>query len=98
MAVLRRLAMARPGTRRQGRSRSMALQLDGTLLLAGAGNMGYALLAGWLEGGLDPNRIVVQEPAPQPRVAEELRSRGIAVHAEVAGLPEPPAVVLVAVK
>jgi pyrroline-5-carboxylate reductase len=76
----------------------MSLQLDGPLLLAGAGNMGYALLAGWLAGGLDPARIVVQEPAPQPRIKAELDARGIAVHAEVAALPEPPAVVLVAVK
>ena len=33
----------------------MALKIDGTLLLAGAGNMGVAMLAGWLEGGLDPD-------------------------------------------
>jgi pyrroline-5-carboxylate reductase len=76
----------------------MTLQLDGTLLLAGAGNMGYALLAGWLEGGLDPARIVVQEPAPQPHIRQALEAKGIALHAEVAALPEPPAVLLVAVK
>ncbi|HEY7551883.1 MAG TPA: pyrroline-5-carboxylate reductase [Hyphomicrobiaceae bacterium] len=76
----------------------MSLHLDGPLLLAGAGNMGYALLAGWLEGGLEPERIIVQEPAPQPRIAAELAARGIAVHAEVAAMPEPPAVVLIAVK
>ena len=46
----------------------MTLHLDGPLLLAGAGNMGYALLAGWLDGGLDPARVVVQEPAPQPHI------------------------------
>jgi pyrroline-5-carboxylate reductase len=76
----------------------MALHLDGPLLLAGAGNMGYALLAGWVEGGLDPKRIVVQDPAPQPRIKSELDAKGVAVHAEVASLPEPPAVMLVAVK
>jgi pyrroline-5-carboxylate reductase len=76
----------------------MSLQLDGPLLLAGAGNMGYALLSGWLQRGLDAKGIVVQEPAPQPLIKAELDARGIAVHAEVAGLPQPPAVVLVAVK
>jgi pyrroline-5-carboxylate reductase len=76
----------------------MPLQLDRPLLLAGAGNMGYALLAGWLEDGLDPRCIVVQEPAPQPHIAEQLRGRGIVLHAEVAALPEQPAVMLVAVK
>jgi pyrroline-5-carboxylate reductase len=76
----------------------MALTIDGPLLLAGAGNMGYALLSGWLEGGLDPARIVVQEPAPQPHIRQVLEARGIALHAEVAALAEPPAVLLVAVK
>jgi pyrroline-5-carboxylate reductase len=76
----------------------MTLHLDGPLLLAGAGNMGYALLSGWLEGGLDPARIVVQEPAPQPHIKEALEARGIRVHAEVAALPERPAVLVVAVK
>lgn len=76
----------------------MSLQLDGTLLLAGAGNMGYALLSGWLEGGLDPRRIFVQEPAPHPRIKEELDVRGVRMHAEIAALPDPPAVLLLAVK
>jgi pyrroline-5-carboxylate reductase len=74
------------------------LQLDGPLLLAGAGNMGYALLAGWLERGLDPSRIVVQDPAPSPRIKEKLDWHGIDVRAEVRSLPEAPAVILVAVK
>ncbi len=76
----------------------MPLQLDGTLLIAGAGNMGHALLAGWLQGGLEPGRIVVQDPAPQPHIRQELEARGVQVHAEVAALPEPPAVLLLAVK
>ena len=76
----------------------MALDINGPLLLAGAGNMGYALLAGWLERGLDPAHIVVQEPTPQPHIQQNLEARGISVHAQVASLPEPPAVLLVAVK
>jgi pyrroline-5-carboxylate reductase len=76
----------------------MTLTLNGPLLLAGAGNMGWALLSGWLEGGLDPARIVVQEPAPQPHIRQALEAKGIALHAEVASLPEPPAVLVVAVK
>ena len=76
----------------------MTLHLDGPLLLAGAGNMGYALLSGWLKGGLDPARVVVQEPAPQPAVRQELAARGIALHAQIATLSEPPAALLLAVK
>jgi pyrroline-5-carboxylate reductase len=77
---------------------NMAIHLDGPLLLAGAGNMGYALLTGWLEQGLDPARVIVQDPAPTPRVKQKLDWHGIAVRSEVRSLPEPPAVILVAVK
>jgi pyrroline-5-carboxylate reductase len=76
----------------------MALALDGPLLLAGAGNMGHALLAGWLARGLDPRRVLVQDPAP-PRAAKELMAdRGIEVRAAVTAMPQPPAVIVVAVK
>jgi pyrroline-5-carboxylate reductase len=76
----------------------MTLTLNAPLLLSGAGNMGYALLSGWLKGGLNPARIVVQEPAPQPQIRQALEAKGIAMHAKVASMPEPPAVLLVAVK
>jgi pyrroline-5-carboxylate reductase len=76
----------------------MAIELNGPLLLAGAGNMGYALLTGWLERGLDPARVIVQDPSPAPRVKEKLGFHGIDVRADVHSLSEPPAVILVAVK
>ena len=76
----------------------MTLEIDGTLLLAGAGNMGAALLAGWLERGLDPSRILVQDPAPPPRAKALLDRHGIAAQAAIGGLREPPAVIVVAVK
>jgi pyrroline-5-carboxylate reductase len=76
----------------------MTLKIDGTLLLAGAGNMGAALLAGWLDRGLDPTHILVQDPAPPPRAKELLDRHGIAVQAAIGGLREAPAVIVVAVK
>jgi pyrroline-5-carboxylate reductase len=76
----------------------MSLEINGPLLLAGVGNMGYALLSGWLAQGLDPARIIVQDPAPPPRSSALLREHGIEARAEVGALPEPPAVVVVAVK
>jgi pyrroline-5-carboxylate reductase len=76
----------------------MALQLDGSLVLAGAGNMGGALLAGWLDGGLDPARIIVQDPAPPPRIAQLLAKHRVRVVGEVPRLDAPPAVLLMAVK
>lgn len=39
-------------------------QFPSTLILAGAGRMGGAMLEGWLEGGLDPARVQVIEPHP----------------------------------
>jgi pyrroline-5-carboxylate reductase len=77
---------------------AMTLTLDGDLVLAGAGNMGGAMLAGWLASGLDPARIVVQDPAPPPAIKELLSKHGIAAHATLAARPAPPAVLLMAVK
>ena len=76
----------------------MALNIDGKLLLAGAGNMGSAMLAGWLEQGLAPAQIIVQDPAPPPRAKELLAKHGIKAQATLASLPEAPAVIIVAVK
>jgi pyrroline-5-carboxylate reductase len=76
----------------------MTLRIDGTLLLAGAGNMGHAMLAGWLERGLDPKQIVVQDPSPPQRAKELIQKHGIDLRAAVGSLREPPAVLVVAVK
>jgi len=41
-------------------------EVAGTIVLIGAGKMGGALLEGWLRLGLDPRKLVVVEPQPQP--------------------------------
>jgi len=76
----------------------MTLKIDGTLLLAGAGNMGSALLAGWLERGLAPAQIIVQDPAPPARAKELLAKHGLTARPTIASLGAPPAVIVVAVK
>lgn len=76
----------------------MPLTIDGDLILAGAGNMGGAMLAGWLERGLDPNRIAVQDPAPPPPIVALLTRYGISASPSIAPRATPPAVLLVAVK
>jgi pyrroline-5-carboxylate reductase len=76
----------------------MTLQIEGTLLLAGAGNMGSAMLAGWLQEGLAPAQIIVQDPAPPARAKELLSRHGLIARAAVSSLPDPPAVIMVAVK
>src|ERR1700748_2741592 len=58
-------------------SNTNALQnLTGTIALAGAGEMGAAMLTGWLAGGLDPKRVVVIEPMPSSEIAA-LAAKGI---------------------
>jgi pyrroline-5-carboxylate reductase len=50
--------------------------LQGTIVLAGAGKMGGAMLSGWLAGGLDPTRVVVIEPTPSDDI-RALVAKGI---------------------
>lgn len=76
----------------------MTLELNGPLLLAGIGNMGQALLAGWLERGLNPRHIIVQDPSPPESARELLRRHGLEAKPSVAPLPAPPAMLVLAVK
>ncbi len=61
------------------------------LVLVGCGKMGSAMLAGWLKRGLDPASVWVVDPKP----SDWLASRGVHLNE---GMPEAPAVVLIAVK
>jgi pyrroline-5-carboxylate reductase len=51
-------------------------QIEGTIVLAGAGKMGGAMLAGWLARGLDASRVAVMEPHPSDEISA-LASKGI---------------------
>jgi pyrroline-5-carboxylate reductase len=62
-----------------------ALQnIAGTIVLAGAGKMGGAMLAGWLGGGLDPTRVAVMEPAPSPEITA-IAAKGVQLNPMQAG-------------
>jgi pyrroline-5-carboxylate reductase len=50
--------------------------LKGTIVLAGAGKMGGAMLSGWLAQGLDANRVAVIEPYPSDEI-KALAARGV---------------------
>jgi pyrroline-5-carboxylate reductase len=50
--------------------------LQGTIVLAGAGKMGGAMLSGWLAQGLDANRVAVIEPYPSDEI-KALAARGV---------------------
>jgi pyrroline-5-carboxylate reductase len=54
-----------------------ALQnLQGTIVLAGAGKMGGAMLSGWLARGLDAKRVAVIEPQPSGEISA-LATKGV---------------------
>ena len=49
---------------------------QGTLVLAGAGKMGGAMLSGWLAQGLDAKRVIVIEPHPSDE-SRDFVARGV---------------------
>jgi pyrroline-5-carboxylate reductase len=59
--------------------------IAGTLVLAGAGKMGSAILDGWVARGLDPAKVVVLEPQPSLQVAR-YGSQGLRLNPNRAGL------------
>ena len=59
----------------QTKTRPLA-NLSGTILLAGAGKMGSAMLEGWLALGLSPAKVAVLEPQPSRELAA-LTERGL---------------------
>ncbi|MCP3472864.1 pyrroline-5-carboxylate reductase [Bradyrhizobium sp. CCGUVB1N3] len=56
--------------------------ITGTILLAGAGKMGGAMLTGWLAQGLDPRRVAVIEPYLAPEISA-LAAKGVALNPDV---------------
>jgi pyrroline-5-carboxylate reductase len=59
---------------------SNALQnIQTTIVLAGAGKMGGAMLSGWLAQGLDARRVVVIEPNPSDEISA-LVTKGIGLN------------------
>src|SRR5213080_3521791 len=67
--------------------------LSGTILLAGAGKMGSAMLEGWLALGLAPEMIAVIEPQPSREIAA-LRERGLRLNPPRDALGDVAAVVI----
>src|SRR6202035_4991414 len=50
--------------------------IQGTIVLAGAGKMGGAMLTGWLAQGLDAKRVIVIEPHPSDEIGA-LATKGV---------------------
>jgi pyrroline-5-carboxylate reductase len=70
--------------------------IQGTVVLAGAGKMGGALLTGWLAQGLDPARVVVIDPHASDEI-RALAAKGIRLNPAPDGVGDVAALV-VAVK
>jgi pyrroline-5-carboxylate reductase len=58
--------------------------LQGTIVLAGAGKMGGAMLTGWLAGGLDATRVIVVEPYPSDDI-KALAAKGVRLNPQGGG-------------
>ncbi len=67
------------------------------LCLVGAGNMGGAMLAGWLESGFPAEDVTVIDPSPNPAMAKRLADWGIDAMASLSD-DHTPDVLVVAVK
>ena len=61
------------------------------LVMLGCGKMGSAMLAGWLDRGLDPASVHVIDPYP----SDWLRAQGVVING---AMPDHPAVLMIAVK
>jgi pyrroline-5-carboxylate reductase len=70
------------------------MQWPAQIILVGAGKMGGAMAAGWLEAGLEATSLAIVEPNPSQEI-ETLAARGAAVNPAD---PAPPDVLVLAVK
>ncbi len=71
--------------------------MDFTVTLIGAGNMGGAMLKGWLAGGMPAKNITVIDPNPSDQMVQTLQEAGVRHFVSAEGA-KPANVLLVAVK
>lgn len=55
----------------------MQVRADRPLVLVGAGNMGGAMLFGWLKNGVAPDSILVIDPRPSEQMQAKLAEAGV---------------------
>ena len=75
----------------------MTIELGGPLLLVGAGKMGVAMATGWLQAGLAPGQLVIQDPAPGEDAQKLIEKHGLA-NGEDPELAAPASIIVLAVK
>jgi pyrroline-5-carboxylate reductase len=74
-------------------SQTSLANISGTVVLAGAGKMGGALLSGWLAQGLDPKRVAVIDPHLSDDI-RALAARGVRLNAAITTTDDVAALVL----
>ena len=87
--------MTAPGVELGVESGAAAASMPASLVLAGAGKMGAAMLAGWLAAGLDPRHTTLIDPVPTRDVIDLCTARGLALNPPD---PAPGAVLVLAIK
>ena len=94
-----------PGSRRRGDNAALdpmtsptdtLANLNGSIVLAGAGKMGGAMLSGWLAQGVTPAKVAVIEPMPSDDI-KALAAKGVRLNVTPAEIGDVAALV-VAVK
>lgn len=55
---------------------------DFSICLVGAGNMGGAMLSGWLQSGIAPDRITVVDPSPNETISAIMARHGLSATGE----------------
>ena len=75
-----------------------ALDDAAPLLLVGAGKMGGAMLAGWLERGLDPAQITILDPGPPAEIRQMLARYGLTAQSNAGAVSLMPRTIVMAVK
>jgi len=73
------------------------VDISGTILLAGAGKLGGAMLSGWLAQGFAAEKIVVIEPQPSD-VIRALAAKGVRLNPSPADIGDKVAALVVALK
>ena len=63
----------------------MTVEIGGTIVLVGAGNMGGAMAMGWLKAGIPAENILAVDPNPDGPMQTKLRDAGIRVVSEFSG-------------
>jgi len=70
---------------------------DVSIILVGAGNMGGALIGGWLANGVGSSQITIIDPGPVATMADMIAKKGFTHKTDADGI-EPPDVLVIAVK